>query len=177
MEEVRLCGGRWWECQRTGESEWAPAAQLARMICVSVCLCVCLHCGQNDLCPAVIYLPGPSQGKLVRCLPRFAWELFCIMTASCMYRCCWCREKGVTSHFDLCLLSCWLYLIDETHFSMCIPSTKIAAISLLWASLTRWKEVHFSTSLALCRKEKSKKKKKKRPCLIPDWGKNGDLKE
>lgn len=30
---------------RTGESEWAPAAQLARLISVSVSLCVCARNG------------------------------------------------------------------------------------------------------------------------------------
>lgn len=45
MEEVTLCGGRGWEA--------VPVAGFTLVV----------RQRWNDLCPAVIYLPGPSQRK------------------------------------------------------------------------------------------------------------------
>lgn len=132
MEEVRLCGGRWWECQRMG--------QLAGLVRAYVCVCagmpVCAFalafnesCSQNNLCPAVIYFPGPSERKPVGVVrstgtcplrfiqtppPQIDWEFalsVCVCVNECkifkLYAQVVAVEKEVRSQFNCCL--CWFW--------------------------------------------------------------------
>ena len=67
------CAGEGDENVRGWETEWVQAVQRVGLMCVCAHACVCVlfafvvkeSSSQNDLCPAVIYLLGPSEKKPV----------------------------------------------------------------------------------------------------------------